>query len=363
MGFCEYAKKRDTAVFNAFALEVPPDLWTQRVACATIRPVDTKAQLKEIYRPITVHLETVRATVDQLWRDALHLVCMPQVDMPGAGGKLLRPALCLLSAGALGERDLSRFARMAASYEVLHMASLAHDDVVDHAFLRRGNNSLNALWDNHAAVLGGDYLVARAVEMLCEYGECAVVSGAVRTVREMAECELAFFGKARDTVREEDCARLAEGKTASLFSAACEAPALVLNAEESAALRGYGRDFGVAFQLVDDILDLTRNSDELGKPACGDITEGKATIPLLYLRESLAAGERARLDALSGSPLGAEDIAWVRERLESTGALDRAHAVTQGYVEQGKMSIMRFPESDCRQSMIALLDFVCQRNS
>ncbi|MBW7864302.1 MAG: polyprenyl synthetase family protein [Candidatus Hydrogenedens sp.] len=325
--------------------------------------MDTKTQLKEIYRPIMEPLETVRATVNRLWRDALHLVCMPQVDMPGAGGKLLRPALSLLSAGVLGERNLDRFARMAAAYEVLHMASLAHDDVVDHSFLRRGSNSLNALWDNHAAVLGGDYLVARAVEMLCEYGVCDVVAGAVRTVREMAECELAFFGKERDTVREEDCARLAAGKTASLFSAACEAPALVLGSPESEPLREYGRDFGVAFQMVDDILDLTRDPDELGKPACGDITEGKATIPLLYLRESLPEEEQKRLDALAGAPLGAEDITWVRERLENTGSLERAHAVTQGYVERGKLRIMRFPESECRRSMIALLDFVYQRNS
>ena len=126
--------------------------------------------LSSLYDPIAPALAEVRRTVAGLWTDVLQLVNITddQNGEAAAGGKLLRPALCLLTAGALGERNLVHMSRLAAAYEAIHIASLAHDDVVDHASLRRGRSALNVLWDDHAAVLGGDYLVARSFEMLLE---------------------------------------------------------------------------------------------------------------------------------------------------------------------------------------------------
>jgi len=326
--------------------------------------VETKALLKQVYAPVAAPLEGVRDVVNGVWRDALRLVLSVEGELPGAGGKLLRPALTLIAAGATGADDPGRFTRMAAAYELLHMASLAHDDVVDHAFLRRGNASLNALWDNHAAVLGGDYLVARAVETLGEYGSCEIVTRAVRTVRAMAECELAFFGVPAEAATEADCLRLAEGKTASLFAAACEAPALLAGDVDAAdRLRRYGTAFGVAFQLMDDLLDLTQPPGETGKPACGDIAEGKATVPLIRLRKAVTPEERNRLKALSGTALTEEDIAWVRARLTETGVAEEVGALVAGHAEQARALALTFPASPCRDALAELTKVLVLRRN
>jgi octaprenyl-diphosphate synthase len=319
--------------------------------------------LKRIYEPIQPQLLEVRALVDSIWRDALKLVRVPSVDIPGAGGKLLRPALCLLSAGAAGAANLPHFSRLAAAYEGLHLASLAHDDVIDHAMLRRGNNSLNVLWNNHAAVLGGDYLVARSVEMIAEYDCCAVVAKAVRSVRRMAECELFFFGRPPGEAAPEECLQLAEGKTASLFAAACSAPATILASSHESALWQFGNSLGVAFQIVDDILDLTGTADELGKPSCGDISEGKSTLPVLYMRKVISQTDKTRLDALQGATLSADDRQWVLDMVIQTGAASRARAVAKSYADQAQASLASIPKSPYHAALQSLMGFVLERHT
>ena len=319
--------------------------------------------LKSLYAPIVPQLAEVRTLVDAVWRDALELVRVPAVDIPGAGGKLLRPALCLLSAATVEADSLSRFTHLAAAYEGLHLASLAHDDVIDHAMLRRGHNSLNMLWNNHAAVLGGDYLVARAVEMIAEYDCCTVVSKAVASVRRMAECELFFYGRPPGETLPEECVQLAEGKTASLFAAACSAPATILKSRHESALWQFGNSLGVAFQLVDDILDLTGTTDDLGKPSCGDIAEGKSTLPVLYMRKALSKDEKGRLDALQGAPLSEGDRQWVHDAVLQTGATSKARAVAKSYADQALASLGSIPDSPYRAAMEGLMGFVLDRNT
>lgn len=323
----------------------------------------TTETLKTLYTPIAPQLVEVRALVDSIWRDALKLVRVPSVDIPGAGGKFLRPALCLLSAGTAGAGDLDQYARLAAAYEGLHLASLAHDDVIDHAMMRRGHNSLNALWNNHAAVLGGDYLVARAVEMIAEYDCCTVVSKAVASVRHMAECELFFFGRPPGEALPEECLQLAEGKTASLFAAACSAPATILKSQHESALWQFGNSLGVAFQLVDDLLDLTGTTDDLGKPSCGDIAEGKSTLPVLYMQEVLSAEEKARLHALQGTPLSEQDRQWVHDTVIETGAVSKTQAVAKAYADQALAALASIPENPYHKSMEGLMRFVLDRNT
>ena len=319
--------------------------------------------LKTLYAPIAPQLVEVRAVVDSIWRDALKLVRVPSVDIPGAGGKFLRPALCLLSAGAVGSENLPSLTRLAAAYEGLHLASLAHDDVIDHAMLRRGHNSLNVLWNNHAAVLGGDYLVARAVEMIAEYDCCSVVSKAVRSVRRMAECELFFFGRPPGEAVPEECLQLAEGKTASLFAAACSAPATILKSNHENALWQFGNSLGVAFQLVDDILDLTGTMSDLGKPSCGDIAEGKSTLPVLYMQKVFSPEEKARLKALQGSVLSDADRQWVHDAVIQTGAASKARAVAKSHADQALSSLGSLPNSPYLAALEGLMGFVLDRNT
>jgi octaprenyl-diphosphate synthase len=308
-------------------------------------------------------MDGVRDTINQLWFDALTLVRIDTDMSPPRSGKLLRPALSLLSAGAIGGKDLQQYVTMASSFEALHIASLAHDDVIDRAILRRGATSLNAFWDNHAAVLGGDYLVARAVEMLATYDVCAVVANAIKSVRCMAEGELYFFGKENDPIVAEDCIMLAEQKTASLFAEACSAPTYIIDDTHRRALYQFGISLGIAFQLVDDVLDITQSTEQLGKPACGDIVEGKKTIPIMHLKSGLDRGDLERLEAMRGSDISEDDRGWVISKSEETGARDKAEAITRSYADEARRHLGQLPPSPYRDSMEGIVEFVMVRVS
>ncbi len=280
-----------------------------------------------------------------------------------AEGKMLRPALCLLAAGALGEVELERYARLAAAYEIIHIASLTHDDVLDHASLRRGQDSLNALWNNHAAVLGGDYLVARALELIAEYDSIDLIAAALGAMRRMAEGELRFFGQDAAVAPLEDCLALAESKTAGLFAAACAAPAIAAARDARPVLHAFGLCLGMAFQLMDDLLDLTQSSETLGKPACGDVTEGKHTMPLFLLRKALSSDENARLNAFRGAVLTDADRVWIREMTLRHEVDRQLIARAETYLQTAIEQLDSLDESVYRDAMIELARFVLIRLS
>lgn len=330
---------------------------------AKIPRVKTTLDLPDLYRPIEQELAQVRETIAGVWRDALSLVRLPVTERPPAGGKLLRPALCLLSAGAIGERDLERYVSLAAAYEVLHLASLAHDDVIDKAVLRRGGSALNVLWDNHAAVLGGDYLVARAIDLLASYGSCSVITRAIACIRRMAEGELIHFGRETEPYSKEDCLNLAESKTASLFAEACAGPGCLIGSEHFALLLQFGKALGTAFQIIDDLIDVTQTAARLGKPACGDIVEGKRTLPILYMRERLTPDECVRLDAMRHAVLTEADQAWVREAVVRTCARERTQADARQSADRAVDAVGELPPSPYRESMEGLVDFILVRTS
>lgn len=319
--------------------------------------------LTDLYRPVESELNGVRDEIHQLWIDALALVRVDSDIAPRPGGKLLRPALSLLAAGAIGGTNLKQYVTLASSFEALHIASLAHDDVIDRAILRRGTSSLNAFWDNHAAVLGGDYLVARAVEMLATYDVCAVVANAIKSVRCMAEGELYFFGKENDPIVVEDCIMLAEQKTASLFAEACSAPTYIIDPTHRKSLYHFGISLGIAFQLVDDVLDITQSTEQLGKPACGDIVEGKKTIPIMHLKNGLDSDDNARLEAMRNSDITEADREWVIAKAEETGAKDMAEALTRSYADEARRHLAQLPPSVFRDSMEGIIEFVMVRVS
>ncbi|NUM52973.1 MAG: polyprenyl synthetase family protein [Candidatus Hydrogenedentes bacterium] len=308
-------------------------------------------------------MDAVRASLAGLWADALRFVYGDSLPMLPIGGKMLRPALSLLSAGALGERDTQRFVPLATAMELLHLAALAHDDVIDHANLRHGMRSLNAMWDNHTAVLGGDYLVARAIDILGSYDSCLVITNAINSVREMSEGELTHFGLGQDHYSPEACISLARQKTASLFAVACSTPACVIEGAPRRELHEYGLAFGVAFQLVDDLLDLTRDEESLGKPAFGDIVEGKKTLPIILLRESLDAAGQARLDRLKGKPLTDADRVWVTDAIESSGAREQTEAMVREYIDEARAALASLPATQYRESMLGLAEFVLIRGA
>lgn len=262
--------------------------------------------LKELYAPVRDNIDAVSARVGDFWTKALQLVHGPSMPSVQAGGKMLRPALCLLAAGVSGAPDTRRFVNLATGMELLHLAALAHDDVIDRASFRRGMHTLNARWDDHAAILAGDYLVARSIEIMTSYNSASVISTAIRSIREMAEAELKCFANGNEPMTEQDVLEVARKKTASLFASACSAPALLLGEAQVQTLHDYGMALGIAFQIVDDLLDLTSSGDKLGKPAGHDMVEGVYTLPVLRTLQGggVAAAE---LLALLGKPLDAAE--------------------------------------------------------
>ncbi|HRI89975.1 MAG TPA: polyprenyl synthetase family protein [Candidatus Hydrogenedentes bacterium] len=325
--------------------------------------MQTTLTLRELYRPIEKDMEAVRSAISDLWADAMRIVYGDRSPKMPAGGKMLRPAMTLLSAGAIGAPDTSRFVRLANAMELLHLAALAHDDVIDDANLRHGVRSLNALWDNHTAVLGGDYLVARAIEIMGTYDSCLVITNAIRSVREMSEGELSNFGLGHDHFSQEACISLARQKTASLFAVACSTPACLIDGAPRPELHNYGLNVGVAFQLVDDLLDLTRDEEALGKPAFGDLVEGKKTLPILFLRESLDASDCDRLDGLKGHPVSDADRAWVSEAIDSSGARERTEAIAREYLDEARAALAGLPISPYRESLLGITEFVLVRGA
>lgn len=319
--------------------------------------------LKDLYRPVAAHLDEVSRQVGSLWTEALQLVHGPGLQPTPPGGKLLRPALCLMSAGASGARDLSRFTTLAAGMELLHLAALTHDDVIDGANMRRGMRSLNALWSDHAAILGGDYLVARSIALMTTYGSCEVVEKAIHSVREMAEAELRYFANGKGHLSVEDCIALARQKTASLFAATCSAPASLIEGAPADALHRYGLALGVAFQLIDDVLDLVQDAATLGKPSCADLVEGKPTVPLLLLRDALDHADAARLESMQGKPLDDADRAWVAAMLERSGAREKAESIARRYAEEARNTLATLAPGEYRDSMAGLAEFVLVRGS
>jgi geranylgeranyl pyrophosphate synthase len=308
-------------------------------------------------------MERVRSAVGDLYVDTLRLVHGASVPRPAMGGKMLRPALCLLSAGAAGEKDLDRLVPLATAMELFHLAALAHDDVIDGADFRHGRKSLNAQWDNHAAVLGGDYLVSRAIAILAEYDSCDLITCAIDSVRQMSEGELVYFGLGPDHFTEKACLTWARQKTASLFAVICSTPTYLLEPTHRDSLYDFGQDLGIAFQLIDDVLDLCQDRQTLGKPACGDLVEAKRTVPILYLRQALDAAGRARLDAMRGKALSEEDREWVIAMMESTGARERTEALAREYMDSARAYLATLPTSPYRDAMYGVSEFVLVRGS
>lgn len=323
----------------------------------------TTSDLQVFYAPVQDELEQVRRSIDALWGEVLSFVDGAGGTYGAAGGKLLRPALCLLSAGAAGAADAGGYVDLATAMEVFHIAALTHDDVVDGAELRRGMQSLNARWDDHAAVLGGDYLVARGLGILAQYGSCELLLDGARCMQGMAEIELRAYGRDPSSFTEDACLAIARAKTASLFALACSAPCRFHGQSRWQAMHDFGYALGTAFQLVDDLLDLVQSEDTLGKPACGDLRAGKQTVPILYLREALDSQSRPRLERFRNGSSSNADKAWVRDALERTGARRRTEELAQSFAQAAKGTLRELPRGPFAEAMLGIAEFVVSREA
>jgi geranylgeranyl pyrophosphate synthase len=283
----------------------------------------------------------------------------------GSGGKRLRPALVLLSS-KFYPADAEKVTSLAAAVETLHTATLIHDDLIDHAFLRRGNPTLNAMWNSAATVLTGDYLFARAADFAAETRSVRVVSIFAQTLMTICGGELKQIfgsdeGQPTATAREYYYQRI-YSKTASLFAASAETGAILSGAPEPEvqALRDYGYNLGMAFQIVDDILDFAGNEGELGKPVGSDLRQGIITLPTIYFLEAQPEDETVS-KVLSGRGKGDDEVRAAVEIIKESGAIESSTAEAKGFAARSRDALSTLPDNEYRQAMLDLTDFVVER--
>lgn len=279
------------------------------------------------------------------------------------GGKRLRPAVLLLAAGACGYRGPAAI-RLGAVVELIHTATLLHDDVIDAADTRRGRPSANARWGNHRSVLAGDWLYMQSFQLALRERNFRILDILIELTQQMVEGELLqWIHLGQMNLTEEQALDLAFRKTACLFSG-CARLGAVLARRDAAieqALADYGRCAGLAFQLIDDLLDFTASPEQIGKPVLSDLREGKVTLPLLYALDSGAAARE--LVACVLADRGFERVAAERitALVRESGALERARQLARRFAEQAKGCLDGLDESEYRRALLAVPDFILER--
>jgi octaprenyl-diphosphate synthase len=304
---------------------------------------------------IVARMDSPVALIPQL---AAHLVA--------AGGKRLRPLLTLASARLCGYEGF-RHVRLAACVEFIHTATLLHDDVVDESQLRRGLASANAVFGNNASVLVGDFLFARAFQLMVEDGSLRVLDILSHAAATIAEGEVLQLQTQNDlstpVSRYLDVIR---GKTAALFEAACEVGAVVADrpASEARALHEYGANLGMAFQLVDDALDYAADQATLGKTVGDDFREGKITLPVLAAYAAGDADERAFwVRTVEESDQGDGDLARAMALVAHRGAIRATLERAGRFAAEAKAALEVFPDGETRRALLAVADYTVSRGS
>ncbi len=281
-----------------------------------------------------------------------------------SGGKRFRPAVLLLSAEACGYTGPRRTV-MAVVTEYMHAATLLHDDVVDLGNVRRGRPSANVVFGNSVSVLVGDFLFARASQLMTEDGDIDVLGIYARTLVSLSEGEVLQLMKSGDPgIAEKDYLRVVFNKTASLIAAASETGAVLAGAGDSwrGRMFEYGKSVGIAFQLMDDILDYTGTEKDLGKRPRQDLREGKVTLPLLHALRSAGPGDRkAALALLAAKKRSEKDISLLAGFVARNGGLEYTAREARSYVDRGKRLLSMLPPTNARAALLSLSDFIVSR--
>ncbi len=286
-----------------------------------------------------------------------------------SGGKRLRPLLVILSAENFtcdGEEIIS----LAAAVELLHMATLTHDDIVDRDSMRRGRDSIKEMWGEDAAVLIGDYMFVRAFRKIVELGDKALIASATEMTGDLCDGEIEqLFSEYETNMSEERYYRMIEKKTAHFFRFCCRAGAIQggSDPEEEDLLADYGYNLGMTFQIVDDVLDVISNDEKLGKPVCSDLRSGSITLPLLKGVQDKSRGEEIKNLVLKGKneELSDEELFRLKELIIESGAVDYAREKAGHYAEAARKALAR-PEGkkfENRHHLQEIIEFVMEREN
>jgi octaprenyl-diphosphate synthase len=319
-------------------------------------------KLAQIQRPVRNRLEGV---VDELRR--IVLSDFPAIDevndyLLAARGKLFRPTLLLL-ANEVGGRGRDESVTLAAVVELVHLATLVHDDAVDHSVLRRGMPTVNALWNHQSAIIMGDYLYSRSVTELAAFGEVELIRVLSRAATEMSVGEMRQLVSC-DALEftEREYYRLIACKTASLMSAACEMGALVGDMQYREPLARFGNQLGMAFQVIDDLLDYTETEAVTGKPSGHDLREHKVTLPLIAALSEMSVAHRREVEAFFAEPEPTDDgIARIVELVRDYGGLDYARERADAFGNEAADALIALPTSAAVESLRDAVAYVLDR--
>jgi octaprenyl-diphosphate synthase len=321
--------------------------------------------LSEIIQPIKKELLEFEKTFKKEMLSKVKLLNIIAHYILKQKGKRIRPTLVLLSAKLVGDINETTY-HAAALVELLHTATLIHDDVVDESNMRRGFPSINAIWGNKVAVLIGDFFLAQGLLLSLKHKEYKFLHITSEAVKRMSEGELLEIQSSRgNDFDEETYFRIISDKTASLISACCELGAASASEDDFIIekLKFFGENLGIAFQLRDDLLDYLGDSAITGKPTGADIKEGKITLPLIYaLKNSPRKESRHVMKIIKNNPTN-KDIYYVIDFVKNYGGIDYTLKIAEEYLDKAKQFIIDFAESPAKESLLKLTDFVLERVS
>ena len=351
------------------------------------RALLTPQDAPTLLAPVRGALAQVEEKMKSVDADVFAPLANAFIELIGQGGKRLRPALALLAAGlqdgypaeycnanAAETHGAHPLVALAAAVEMLHTATLVHDDVIDGALLRRDAPTLNASWSAGATVLAGDYMFARSAQFAAETGNVRVIAIFSDTLRVIVDGEMRQLSDRNDFDQDfQAYYQRIYAKTASLYSAATESAAVLVDLppDQVQAFKSFGYQFGMAFQIVDDILDFIGTDATLGKPVGSDLRQGTLTLPFLYyLRELPQPQElvnrllqaRARAEEGDSRVLSAT-VQEIVQAVRASGAVEAAHQEALGFLDHAVHNLASFNDSLCLRSLLGLCAFVVQRSS
>lgn len=321
----------------------------------------------DILTVINNDLEEVEQELEANIKSPVPLVYEISKHLLDSGGKRLRPAVLLLSSGACGHLEGKERIYSAAALELIHTATLLHDDVVDDAKLRRGKPSSNIVWGNKATVLVGDFMLAKALGLIQSCGNLELIKAVTDAAAKLAEGQVLEVMNANNMleVTEEACFGIIENKTASLLESCGTVGAILAGVEDGLkrSVGQYGFNIGIAFQLTDDALDYSSTEEEFGKGVGQDLIEGKMTLPLFYSIQEVSSSERSKINdiLLSEEVFSEDDLSFVRDIVERYKGVQKTNDMAQDYVEKAKHSISSLPDTPYKKSLDLLAEYIVDR--
>ncbi|MCF6137577.1 heptaprenyl diphosphate synthase component II [Pseudalkalibacillus berkeleyi] len=320
-------------------------------------------KLTTIYSHLRSDLSTIEKDLEKTI-EAQHAILQDaSTQLLKAGGKRIRPVFVLLSA-QFGTYDVDRVKRAAVALELIHMASLVHDDVIDDASLRRGKSTIKAQWDNRVAMYTGDYIFARSLEYITHLNKVEAHNVLSHAIVEMCLGEIEQIREQYDLSQNlRDYFRRIKRKTALLISVSCELGAIAGDADSDTQLqlKRFGYYVGMAFQITDDILDFTSTEKQLGKPAGGDLQQGNITLPVFFAREDEEIN--TQLHALfENQPISRLDIEKLLHAIKETDAINRSKEIADRYLQKAFIALDQLPDNRAKKSLRQIAEYIGRRN-